>query len=124
MMGLILAFFRKPLGLAVGALIVLGLLFWGYRALTADARTEARLARNQAEAALESGRDAVGTVGAQGAAEDEVDRITEENEDDIRNADGADAPVADGAHAAGIRSLCRRAANRSRPECLQHAPAP
>lgn len=116
---------KKPLVWLIGALVLLVIGAWLVNALTggAVAKAIARLSGNQTEAALDSGRDAVNTVGAQGAAEDRVDAITKENEDAIRNAEGADAPVADPARAAGQRSLCKRAAYRGRPECLQHAPA-
>ncbi len=88
-----------------------------------SAKTEAKLGRNTTEAAIESGRDAVNAIGEQGAAEDATDRITTENTDDILNAEGADAPVAAGARAAGLRSLCKRAAYRERVECMQFTPA-
>jgi len=88
-----------------------------------SAKTEARLGKNTTEAAIESGRDAVGTLGAQGAAEDASDELTRENADDILNAEGADAPVSPAAADAGKRSLCKRAVYRERPECLQYAPA-
>lgn len=116
---------RKPIVWAIGALVLFGLVWWLVASLTGGkrARVEAELQGNRAEAGLESGRDAVDTVGEQGAAERAADDLTRRNADEIRAAEGADAPVADPAHAAGLRSLCRRAANRGRPECLQHAPA-
>lgn len=107
--------FAVAVALLVAAFFAVRALFIG------GLETEVKLGRNTTEAALESGRDAVGTVGAQGAAEDAVDTITEENENAIRNAEGADASVAPAADAAGRASLCKRAAYRERPECMQLA---
>lgn len=116
---MILAFFRKPLGWAVGALIVLLALWWAYSALTRNARTEARLARNQAEAAAQSGADAVNTVGRAGEREAAGDDLTRDNERTIRDAEGADAEVADGVNDAGLQALCRRASHRNSVRCLE-----
>ncbi len=117
-----LAFLKRPIVILIGAvlLFVLGALLVNAITGGAVAKALARLQGNRADAALESGRDAVNTVGDQGAAERASDDLTRSNEDEIRNAEGSDAVVADPAHAAGIRSLCRRAAKR--PECLQLAP--
>ena len=83
------------------------------------ARVEAKLNRNQAEAAVDSGRDAIKTLGTQAASEDAIDAITGENADAIHSAPGADAPVAPGLRNAGLRSLCRRAAYQRHAQCLQ-----
>lgn len=88
-----------------------------------SAKVEARLSKNQAEAALESGADAVETVGTVGAAEAKIDITTRENERAIRNAPGADAPVTAELDAVARERLCRRAVYRVRPECLQYPPA-
>jgi hypothetical protein len=87
--------------------------------MAATARTEARLQTNQTGAAMASGADAVETLGQTAAAEAAADTITRENDRAIRNAPGAGAPVDPAADAAGRASLCRRAAYRGRPECLQ-----
>ncbi|MGX7926443.1 hypothetical protein ACWPMX_07705 [Tsuneonella sp. HG094] len=122
---MIFEFFRKPLAWAIAAVVVVLGVLWLFGALTNGerAKTEAKLGRNSAEAAIESGGDAVDTVGAQGGAERATDTITMENADAIRNAEGAAAPVARPARDAGLRSLCRRAAYHQRPECLQFTPA-
>lgn len=91
--------------------------------LAQTAKTEAKLATGQTGAAIANGKDAVATVGQTQAGEAATDSITRENESAIRQAPGADAPVDPGVDAAGRRSLCRRAANRGKPECLQFAPA-
>ncbi len=85
--------------------------------------TEAKLANGQGQAATQSGRDAVQTVGNQSAAEAQVDATTKENENAIRSAPGANAPVDPAARDAGLRALCGRKANRGNPKCVQFAPA-
>lgn len=109
------------IGLALLALVIM----WGIGALTsgATARTEARLNRNMADAAIASGQDAVATIGAQATAESRVDAQTKENENAIRNAEGADAPVSPAVGTALRASLCKRTAYRFDPECLQFTPA-
>jgi type II secretory pathway component PulK len=88
---------------------------------TRSARAAAKLATGQAAAAIASGQDAANTIGNRMAADAATDAITRENDDAIRTAHGADAPVDPDAAAAGLRSLCRRAAYRRDPQCLQHA---
>ena len=112
-------FFRKPLGMVVGAIIVLLLLWGGYRLLTANPKAEARLARNQAEAASQSGADAVNTVANAAEREAAGDALTRENEGNIRNAEGANAEVAAPVNDAGLDALCKRAAYRNSLRCLE-----
>jgi hypothetical protein len=116
---MLLAFFKRPLGWAVIGLVAMLAMWLGYRAITADARTEARLSRNQAEAARQSGADAVNTVGEAGEREAAGDALTRENNQEIRNAPGADAPVSAEAGAAGLAALCRRRAYRDEPRCVR-----
>ena len=87
------------------------------------ARVEISLGKNQTDAAIKSGQDAVATVASQAASETAGDQLTKENERDIRNAPGASAPVTSELHRAGLDSLCRRAAYRGSEQCLQHAAA-
>lgn len=112
---------RKPMFIAIAAVVLLLIGAMLVNALTggAVAKALARLSGNQTEAALRSGRDAVASASAQAAAEDRVDAITEENEDAIRNAEGADAPVAAPVGEAGLGALCRRAAYRDHPRCVR-----
>lgn len=102
---------------ALAALFVLAVIIGGYNAITAKPKAEARLGRNTTEAASASGRDAVNTVGAAGEREAAADAVTRSNDKDIRNAQGADAAVADPARDAGLRGLCKRQAYRSDPRC-------
>jgi len=109
-------------GLVV-ALVVAGVLLWNAWGAALTAKTEAKLSGNQTAAALESGTDAVATVGQTHATEVTIDVITRENERAIREASGADAPVDPAVHGAGLAGLCRRAAYRGRPECVQQPAA-
>lgn len=111
----------KPILYLIGFVIAILLMAWLVNTIVSgrNAKVEARLGRNQTEAATKSGEDAVNTVGDQITAEDRVDAITRENERDIRNAPGADEAVSSELNDAALRSLCRRAAYRGREECLQ-----
>lgn len=88
-----------------------------------QASTAARLSENQKGAALDSGRDAVGAVGAVMGNEAAIDRTTRENEDAIRNAAGARDPVNPAVRDAGLASLCRRASYKCSQQCVQFTPA-
>ena len=109
--------------LAVG--LAMALILWGYNSFVGGktAKVEAKLGKEQTDAALQSGADAVDTVAGVNASDADTDAITRSNDRDIRTAPGADAPVDPAVAAAGRRSLCKRAANRDKPECLQLAPA-
>ncbi|MXO66245.1 hypothetical protein [Altericroceibacterium endophyticum] len=110
----------------LAALAIAGATLWLSRVSqnARQARAEARLQQDSAEAAMASGRDAVASLGAQASAESAIDRITQENADVILNAEGADAPVADPARNAALLSLCRRDAYRGSATCVQFTPAP
>jgi len=84
------------------------------------AHAAAKLAAGQAGAAIASGHDAADTIGNRMADDRAADTITRENDDAIRNARGADAPVDPAADAVGRRGLCKRAAYRRDPQCVQH----
>ena len=101
----------------LAGLAALGALWWLYSAITANPKAQARLGRNQAEAASQSGADAVNTVGAAGEREAAGDALTRDNDSAIRNAEGADAEVAAPVNDAGLAALCRRAAHRDSPRC-------
>lgn len=104
-----------------GAIAIILALAWLYSAITAKPKAEARLGRNQATAAQESGSDAANTVGQAGDRETADATLTRSNEKDIRNAEGADAAVAAPARDAGLRSLCKRRAYSRDTRCLQYA---
>lgn len=109
----------KLVALALAAALLVAA-FLAVRALfVGDLGTRAKLGRNQADAALQSGADAVDAVGRQQAGEAAIDAATRANEAEIRAAPGADATVAPEASQAGIRALCRRAATKDDPRCAK-----
>lgn len=107
----------------LGLLAVLGALWWLYSTWTANPKAEAKLGRNQAGAAAESGSEAVNTVGRAGDREAGDDALTRDNEREIRDAEGSDAPVATPARDAGLAALCRRRAYADDPRCVRDAGA-
>lgn len=115
-----LAWLRKPVGMVVAAVVGLAVLWWAYSAITGRLRTEAKLGRNQAEAAASSGADAVNVVGAAGVREGESADLTRSNNKEIRNAPGANATVAPPVRDAGLGGLCKRDAYKLDPKCVQH----
>lgn len=81
------------------------------------AKTQAKVSAGQAGAALRSGQDAANAVGNRMDADAAEDQLTRANGDEIRNADGASAPVAAPVRDAGLTALCRRAAYRDTQRC-------
>jgi hypothetical protein len=88
----------------------------GCRKLHREA-ARARLGEAQATAASRSGEDAVATVGAAAAREQQSDAMTSDNEREIRDAQGADAPIDPAVRNAGLGGLCRRSAYRDDQRC-------
>lgn len=111
---------RLVLGL-VAVMCIISLITLNRCSAARTAGTEAKLATGQAGAAIQSGADAVDTIGNTQANEAAADITTKENDDEIRNAPGASAPVDPAVRDAGLRSLCRRASYRSNPQCVQYA---
>lgn len=107
----------------IGAIGAASVSVWSAWRSVSVAKTEAKLSTNQTEAVLESGQDAVATLGETHAAEVRIDVVTRENERAIREAPGADAPVDPALDAAARRGLCRYTAYRRQPECLQQPAA-
>jgi biopolymer transport protein ExbB/TolQ len=103
----------------VGAVIVL-FVVWAAIHFYTKSRSQAaqsRVEASQAQAASNSASDAVNTVAASGESERASEDLTRSNEKDIRNADGANAPVNPAARDAGLRALCLRGAYRDDPKC-------
>jgi hypothetical protein len=93
------------LGKTIAALIVLALAIWAFffvRGLfVGDLATKAKLGTEQAGAALESGKDAVNTVGDAQRRDEATDKKVEGTQNDVNRAtDGA------GADRAGRDGLC------------------
>lgn len=113
----------KKVGLAFAWLImvavVLGVLFAVYQMVkhffTSGVKTEVNLGKNQTNAAINSGHDAVETIGNRQASDEAGRQTVEETKDDIKNQTDAG-----GVTDAGRRGLCRLASHRSDRECLQH----
>ncbi|MEO0699471.1 MAG: hypothetical protein AAFY81_07105 [Pseudomonadota bacterium] len=94
-----------PLGKALVAAVMLAALIWAglfvRDLLTGSARTEAKLATGQADAAIQSGQDAAGTVGDQAETEADRERSVSDMEKDVNDAENASD-----AHDAGAGWLC------------------
>lgn len=103
--------------------LAIALVVGGYFAVKAffqgGLKTQVTLGKNQGQAISASGHDAVDTLGNTMADEQAADLVTKENDDAIRNAEGANAPVAAPVRDAGLASLCRRAAYRGSARCVQ-----
>lgn len=89
--------------LAIATGVVIFAAWWIVTSLIGGktAKTEARLSENQAEAAMESGTDAVETVGEQSKAEAARERSVAAMQKDVD-----DAETVSDAHAAGASWLC------------------
>ena len=114
----------KAVAIVVLVAIVVGILFLRSCQAERTAKAGAKLATGQAGASLVSGADAVDTTGNVQRNEIAADSVTRENDHAIHKAEGAGAPVAAPVRDAGLASLCRRAAYRSDPRCVQRTPAP
>lgn len=110
--------------LAIAAVVLALGAWWVVSAFISGktAKTEARLSEKQAEAAMESGTDAVETVGRTIEYERHVDYITRENERAIQSAPGADAPVDPDLARVARERLCNRRAYLEHPDCVLNAP--
>ena len=89
-----------------------------------DAQARARLGEEQAQAASQSGKDAVATVGAAAQREQQSDSMGQHHEHQIRNAAGADASINPAVRDVGLGSLCERAAYRDSERCRLRRIAP
>lgn len=87
----------------------------GARRETAAAKSETALAASRAA----SGSEATETIAAGAVRDGATDQLTQETAHAIDSAPGARAPVDPAVSHAGLVGLCRRAAYRSRPECVQ-----
>ena len=118
MFGLSTLVSRVIVGLAF-VLCIVGFLYVQSCQRARVAATEKRLERAQSGAAVESARDVIATQGNVAQAQAAGEELTRTNEEEIRNAKGADAPVDPALRDAGLASLCRRPAYRSSERCLR-----
>lgn len=109
--------------IAAAIALLLALLLLGQCQRTRTAGAEASLNAKVGQAAAESGADAVGAVGAVSARVSVSDQTGRQNDEAIRSAAGADQLVPDAVDGAGRSGLCRRAAYRADPHCVQFTPA-
>ncbi|HEV2044608.1 MAG TPA: hypothetical protein VGR05_08020 [Sphingomicrobium sp.] len=93
------------------------------RKLNAES-ARARLGEESAKAASRNGEDAVATVGAAARRERQSGELTQSNEREIRNAQGADARLDPAVRDAGLDGLCRRSAYRDDERCRLRRIAP
>ena len=107
----------------IGAVVAGLLIWWLIATLMGGKRAEvqAKLNANVAGAAVESGKDAVNTVGQAAGRAEQGDQLTRENSDAIHAAPGSDAKVDPAARDTGLASLCKRAAYRLDPKCVRPA---
>jgi hypothetical protein len=121
-------FLKSTIGKIATALAVIALVlgFLQVRSCQQARQVEAqsKLDRGQRGAAQASGADAVNTVGEVAENQMASETLGRTNEEEIRNAQGADDRVNPDVGAAGLRALCRRAAYRNRPECRVQQPRP
>lgn len=111
----------RTLSLVLAALALAVLLLGGLQLRSCrQARQQAaqsRVDKGQNKALSDSAKDAIAVQGAASARERANDDLTRSNEEDIRNAKGADAAVDPAVRDAALRSLCRRAAYRDGERC-------
>lgn len=86
--------------------------------------TQVKVDSGQHGALVNSVHDATGTISNVSADEANGVRIGRTNEEEIRNAKGADMRVDPGANAAGLRALCRRSSHAHDPACRVQQPHP
>jgi hypothetical protein len=87
-------------------------------------KAQIRVTSGQLGASQASGTDAVNTAGNVAANEAATADLTRTNEEDIRNAKGADVGVDPAVRAAGVRAFCRRRSAANDPKCRVQQPAP
>lgn len=107
---------RLIAGLAV-ALLIAGLALKIQWQSSAGARRQARVETGQAAAARASTEAAITTHSETIVRERSIETITRRNEEEIRNAQGADDPVAPAVRDAWLLSLCRRKSTANDPAC-------
>jgi len=97
-------------------LLVLGLLALAECRMNLGAKTEVKLSKNQAGAAIESGKAAVEVVSQRQAVDLTNSETIKEAQREIDR-----ATTAAGVSRAGLNGLCNLPSNRGKPECVQHS---
>lgn len=109
----------KLIGAVMLAALVAVLLLWGPAACQRmrSLGAQSKLDRGQGQAAVESGHDAVDTVGNVAAAATDSERLSQENDKEIRNAKGASVRVDPAVSTAGLRAFCKRPSGARTERC-------
>lgn len=109
----------RIIAMIVAGAVLFGLVAFGIHSCDVhrSKAAQSRLDKGQAGAASNSAADAIGTVAASGAASAASEDLTRSNEQQIRAAQGANAPVNPAARDAGLAALCKRATYRDDPRC-------
>ena len=104
------------------ALVLILAVVVGVMTHNARSAAEAKVSGAMTAARVEAGADAGQVVDSAHTAATASEDLTRKNADEIRNAPGASAALDPALNDAGLRSLCRRAAYRGRPECAVQQP--
>lgn len=117
---------RNLILMAGAALLILFLALWGPAACQKMRSQEAQSKVDSAQSGAfrNSAADAINTQSAVNQRERESESLSRSNEEEIRNAKGADQRVDPAANAAGLRALCRRPSRRNDPACRVQQPDP
>lgn len=89
---------------------------------SATVETQAKVNAGQLGAFQKSAVDATNTIGSVTGNQAAGVEIGRQNEEEIRNAKGADVRVDPAANAAGLHALCRRASHAHDPACRVQQP--
>jgi hypothetical protein len=103
-------------GLAAAAVLIIVGLFW-LQGRSHNAAVVAKAGGTIAEGQATAGRDAVGVVVGNADRQDETDKVTQGNRDDILSQPGAQAPLDPAVGYAGRRAVCLRKSARGLPAC-------
>lgn len=113
-----------PLGWLASALVLAAVVALGWWFVTEPGRQRQRAAEAEVSAKLSDARtkSAADAISIQDGASDAAaasEQLSRESADAIRNAPGADQRLDPGLNRAGRERLCRRAAYRDHPDCVQ-----
>jgi Flp pilus assembly protein TadB len=108
---------RLVIAAAVALILLLGFLQVRSCQQARQQAAQSRVDKAQTGAVVESAKDAIATQGRQQRDFEASEDLTKQNTKEITNAKGADIQIAPDVSAAGLASLCRRAAYRDHPRC-------
>lgn len=114
----------KIIGGLVIVLLLLGYLWISSCQANRTAGVQKKVDQGQMGAFTNSATDAINTQAAANQRENEARELSRQNERDIRNAQGANAPVDPALRDASLRAWCRHAAYRDSERCRVFQPRP